>query len=59
MEKYGLVAENMESTIVAKYDSDKAKESKYQSEAELENSFIKHVSLVDRTFRQMGFRGQV
>ena len=43
MEKYGLVAENMESTIVAKYDSDRAKESKYQSEAELENAFIKQL----------------
>lgn len=43
MEKYGLVAENMESTIVAKYDSDKAKESKYQSEADLEKAFIKQL----------------
>ena len=43
MEKYGLVAENMESTIVAKYDSERAKESKYQSEAELENAFIKQL----------------
>ena len=43
MEKYGLVAENPESTIVAKYDSEKAKETKYQSEAELENAFIKQL----------------
>ena len=43
MEKYGLVAENMESTIVAKYDSDKTKESKYQSEADLEKAFIKQL----------------
>ena len=42
MEKYGLVAENPESTIVAKYDSEKAKETKYQSEAELEKAIIKH-----------------
>lgn len=43
MEKYGLVAENMESTIVAKYDSDKTKESKYQSEEDLEKTFIKQL----------------
>jgi type I restriction enzyme R subunit len=44
MEKYGMVAENMESTIVAKYDSDKVKESKYQSEADLEKAFIKQLT---------------
>lgn len=41
--KYGMVAENMESTIVAKYDSEKTKETKYQSEADLEKAFIKQL----------------
>ena len=41
--QYNMVAENPESTIVAEYESDKTKESKYQSEAELENAFIKQL----------------
>lgn len=43
LNKIKIVAENPESTIVAKYDSDKTKESKYQSEAELEKAFIKQL----------------
>lgn len=38
-----MVTENTESTIVAEYDSERTKESKYQSEADLENAFIKQL----------------
>ena len=41
--QYNMVAENNESTVVAEYKSDKNKENKYQSEAELENEFIKQL----------------
>ena len=41
--QYGMVAENMESTIMAVYDSDKERDNKYQSEADLENAFIKQL----------------
>ena len=41
--QYNMVAENTESTIVAEYDAERSKESKYQSEAELENAFIKQL----------------
>lgn len=41
--QYNTVAENPESTIVAEYNSERTKESKYQSEAELENAFIKQL----------------
>lgn len=37
---YNLVAENPESTVVAEYISDYKRENKYQSEAELEKTFI-------------------
>ncbi len=40
MDKYTLVAENPESTVVAEYQSPYKKQSAYQSEAELENVFI-------------------
>ena len=40
---YNIISENPESTIVAEYESDKTKENKYQSEAELENAFIKQL----------------
>ncbi len=42
--QYNMVAENMESTIVAEYESDKTKESKYQSEADLEKAFIQQLT---------------
>lgn len=38
-----MVAENSESTILAEYESDKKRESKYQSEAELEAAFIQQL----------------
>lgn len=40
-EKFNLVAENPESTVVAEYISDGNRETSYQSEAELEKTFIK------------------
>jgi len=40
VDKYVLVAENPESTVVAEYQSLPRKESSYQSEAELEKAFI-------------------
>lgn len=43
MNQYNVVAENTESTIVAEYNSERSKETKYQSEAELENAFIKQL----------------
>ena len=43
MSQYGMVAENMESTIMAVYDSDKERDAQYQSEADLENAFIKQL----------------
>lgn len=43
MNQYNIVAENTESTIVAEYDAERSKETKYQSEAELENAFIKQL----------------
>ncbi len=38
--KYNLVAENSQSTVVAEYTPDKKRASHYQSEAELEKAFI-------------------
>lgn len=43
VEKYSMLAENMESSVVAKYDSTKQKETTYQSEADLENAFIEQL----------------
>jgi type I restriction enzyme R subunit len=40
MEDYKIIAENPESTVVAEYVSPYKREAKYQSEAELEKSFI-------------------
>lgn len=40
MNKYSVVAENQESTVLAEYIPAKIKQTEYQSEAELENSFI-------------------
>lgn len=41
--KYNLVAENTQSTVVAEYISDGKRVANYQSEAELENAFIKQL----------------
>ena len=41
MERYDLVAENPESTVVAEYKEEFRRAGKYQSEAELEKEFIK------------------
>jgi type I restriction enzyme R subunit len=41
--KYNLVAENTQSTVVAEYVSDTRRLSQYQSEAELEKAFIKQL----------------
>lgn len=41
--KYNLVAESTQSTVVAEYVSDKKRVAGYQSEAELENAFIKQL----------------
>ncbi len=38
--KYNLVAENSQSTVVAEYTPDKKRSKNYQSEAELESAFI-------------------
>ena len=38
--KYDIVTQSQESTVVAKYDSNKKKESAYQTEAALEKAFI-------------------
>jgi len=43
MEKYTLVAENPESTVVTDYQSPFRREANYQSEAELEKSFIEQL----------------
>lgn len=40
MNKYSVVAENQESTVLAEYIPAKIKQTEYQSEAELEQSFI-------------------
>ena len=40
MDKYNIVAENPESTVVAEYQSPFRREINYQSEAELEKAFI-------------------
>jgi type I restriction enzyme R subunit len=40
MKEYNLVAENPESTVVAEYQAEYKREQHYQSEAELEKSFI-------------------
>ncbi len=41
--KYNLVAENPQSTVVAEYTPDKKRSSQYQSEEELEKAFIKQL----------------
>src|SRR6218665_418067 len=41
--RYNLVAESSQSTVVAEYVSDVKRASQYQSEAELENDFIKQL----------------
>ena len=41
--KYNIVAESTQSTVVAEYISDKKRVSQYQGEAELENAFIKQL----------------
>ncbi len=43
MQENKIVIENIESTVVAKYESIKAQENEYQSEAELEKAFIKQL----------------
>ncbi|MDO9153990.1 MAG: type I restriction endonuclease, partial [Paludibacter sp.] len=43
MDKYTLVAENPESTVVAEYQSLFKREATYQSEADLENAFIEQL----------------
>ena len=43
MNKISVVAENPESTVVAEYQSAKAKQTEYQSEADLEKAFIKQL----------------
>ncbi|NSW44987.1 MAG: type I restriction endonuclease subunit R [Bacteroidales bacterium] len=41
--KYNLVAENTQSTVVAEYQPEYRTETSYQTEAELENAFIKRL----------------
>jgi len=41
--KYNLVAQNSESTVVAEYSPSKKRAESYQSEADLENAFIKQL----------------
>ena len=41
MQKYNLVAENPESTVVSDYRAECRTEKEYQSEADLERAFIK------------------
>ena len=41
MQKYNLVAENPESTVVSDYRAEYRTEKEYQSEADLERAFIK------------------
>ena len=48
MKQYDLVAENPESTVVAEYQAEYAREKSYQSEAELEKEFI-------RTLQSQGY----
>lgn len=43
MQENKIVIENIESTVVAKYESVKAQENEYQSEAELEKRFIEQL----------------
>ncbi|MGV8946141.1 MAG: type I restriction endonuclease subunit R [Lutibacter sp.] len=43
MDKYTLVAENPESTVVSEYQSKYSRETTYQSEADLEKAFIKQL----------------
>lgn len=44
MNTYGLVAENTESTVVAEYEAPKVRDTNYQSEADLEQAFIKQLN---------------
>lgn len=43
MVQYKMIAENMESTILAEYESQEVERIKYQSEIELENEFVKQL----------------
>lgn len=43
MEQFSIVAENPESTVVAEFQSSTRRETAYQSEAELEQTFIAHL----------------
>lgn len=44
MAGYNMVAQNVESTVVSEYKSEKAKDTAYQSEAELETAFINQLT---------------
>ena len=41
MENLNIISENPNSTVIGKYEYDRSKAKSYQSEAELENEFIK------------------
>lgn len=43
MNKISVIAENLESTVVAEYQGMKTKQTEYQSEADLEKAFIKQL----------------
>ena len=41
MENLNIISENPNSTVIGKYEYDRSKAKSYQSEAELENEFIR------------------
>ena len=43
MNKFSVVAENPESTVVAEYQATKVKSAEYQSESDLEKAFIEQL----------------
>ncbi|MDD3382991.1 MAG: hypothetical protein PHT83_05810, partial [Bacilli bacterium] len=43
MNNYNVIIENIDSTVVSSYESNKTKQSEYQSEADLEKSLIKQL----------------
>lgn len=56
MNKYSVVAENQESTVLAEYVPAKIKQTEYQSEAELEQSFIKQ--LINQAYDYLSIKSE-
>lgn len=54
--KYNLVAENPQSTVVSEYTPDKKRASHYQSEAELERAFVKQLG--EQAYEYLGITAE-